>query len=99
MAEPNKGNAHYCYNIMCMYKCTFCTLLTSHAGVPDLLLQVLYSPQKRAEWEAICQSFVSSTSTYQVYPSFMNKPKIHLILHLVECMEEFGPTAAFNTER
>ena len=27
----------------------------------------------------------------------MSKPKIHLILHLVECMEEFGPTAAFNT--
>ena len=56
-----------------------------------------YSPDNRAEWEAICQEFVSSI--HHVYPSFTRKPKIHLILHLVESMEQFAPTAAFNTER
>ena len=29
----------------------------------------------------------------------LNKQKVHLILHLVECMEQFGPTSAFNSER
>ena len=30
-------------------------------------------------------------------PDMMKKPKIHLVLHLVECMEQFGPTSAFST--
>lgn len=29
----------------------------------------------------------------------LKKPKVHLMLHLVECMKEFGPTSAFNSER
>lgn len=29
----------------------------------------------------------------------LKKQKVHLILHLVECMEQFGPTSAFNSER
>ena len=68
-----------------------------HSKVFQISYCQYYSPIKRAEWEAICQEFVRSI--YQVFPSFTSKPKIHLILHLVECMEEFGPTAAFNTER
>ena len=45
----------------------------------------------------VCASFV--TNVCRVYPSFSQKPKIHLLLHLVECMEKFGPTARYNTER
>ena len=29
----------------------------------------------------------------------LKKQKVHLLLHLVECMEYFGPTSAFNSER
>lgn len=33
------------------------------------------------------------------HAELLQKSKVHLLLHLVECMMEFGPTAAFNTER
>lgn len=29
----------------------------------------------------------------------LKKQKVHLMLHLVECMNHFGPTSAFNSER
>ena len=32
-------------------------------------------------------------------PTFLQKQKTHLILHLVECADEFGPTSSFNAER
>ena len=32
-------------------------------------------------------------------PDLLQKRKVHLLLHLVECMKEFGPTAGFNTEK
>ena len=32
-------------------------------------------------------------------PDMLKKLKVHLMLHLVECMEQFGPTSAFNSER
>ena len=28
-----------------------------------------------------------------------SRPKLHMILHLPHCIEEFGRTAAFNAER
>ena len=73
-------------------KGTILVVRTVHVHV--LLLYILYtSPtnqvfqiaycysNKKAEWEAICSSFV--TSMYLVHPTFI---KIHLLLHLVECM-------------
>ena len=33
------------------------------------------------------------------FPEQLKKLKVHLILHLVDDMKEFGPTASFNTER
>ncbi|KAL5496651.1 hypothetical protein EMCRGX_G012983, partial [Ephydatia muelleri] len=32
-------------------------------------------------------------------PHLLQKQKVHLMLHLVECMHDFGPTSAFNAER
>ena len=32
-------------------------------------------------------------------PEFKQKLKVHLMLHLVDDIIDFGPTSAFNTER
>ena len=44
----------------------------------------------------ICQDFVHEVG--ECFPD-LKKVKIHLFLHLVDDMIEFGPTSAFNTER
>lgn len=31
--------------------------------------------------------------------NLLRKLKVHMVLHFVDCTEEFGPTSAFNTER
>ena len=46
---------------------------------------------------ALCQNFVDVVYSYK--REMLQKPKFHLLLHLAENMTEFGPTAAFNTER
>lgn len=45
----------------------------------------------------ICKEFVQAIKDN--FPEYAKKVKIHLILHLVDCMISFGPTSAFNTER
>ena len=52
---------------------------------------------KKSEWLGVCQDFVHAVSVHQ--PSMLLKQKVHLLLHLVECMEQFGPTSGFNSER
>ena len=47
--------------------------------------------------QAVCQEFVDAIRLHK--PSWLQKPKIHLLLHLPQCMANFGPTSAFNTER
>ena len=49
------------------------------------------------QFREICKMFVQSTQLYM--PEFKSRLKVHLILHLVDCMEEFGPPSCFNTER
>lgn len=44
-----------------------------------------------------CQDFVDCANMYM--PEFARRLKVHLILHLVECIQEFGPASGFNTER
>ena len=56
-----------------------------------------YDPTKKEDYEEVCETFV--TTICNTYPSFKNKQKVHLLVHLVECMDEFGPTAVFNAER
>lgn len=45
----------------------------------------------------LCQEFVDSAKKY--CSELLQKVKVHLLLHLVDCMVDFGPCAAYNTER
>ena len=56
-----------------------------------------YDPSKASGWKGICEAFVNAVSQHK--PSMLKKQKVHLILHLVECMELFGPNSSFNSER
>lgn len=56
-----------------------------------------FDGSKKNEWLDICKDFVHAVRAHQ--PSMLLKQKVHLLLHLVECMEQFGPTSGFNSER
>ena len=56
-----------------------------------------YYDPSLSEWSGVCREFVEAVRQYQ--PEMLKKQKVHLLLHLVECMEQFGPTSAFNIER
>ena len=49
-----------------------------------------YDPSKKVEWMKICKDFVEAVR-YHIRRD--EKPKIHLVLHLLEYMEQFGPTS------
>ena len=42
----------------------------------------------RREYEELCQEFVDSAKKY--CPELLQKVKVHLLLHLVDCMVDFG---------
>ena len=44
------------------------------------------------EWSRICVAFVEALKTNT--PELLQKQKTHLILHLVDCMREWGPSSA-----
>ena len=58
---------------------------------------VPYNPDQKSAYTEICQEFVSAAQAFSV--DLMQKPKFHLLLHLSECIHNFGPTSAYNTER
>ena len=47
--------------------------------------------------QSLCNDFV--TKAIAVYPELNRKPKVHLLLHLAECLNDFGPTSGFSAER
>ena len=49
------------------------------------------------EVEEACKEFLMAVKDHD--PRLLNKQKLHLILHLPECMNQFGATASFNSER
>ena len=49
------------------------------------------------QYRETCRLFVESTVQYM--PTFSKRLKVHLILHLVDCIVEFGPASCFSTER
>lgn len=49
------------------------------------------------QYQEVCESFVSAVKLG--FPELLNKPKVHLLLHLPQSMRDFGPTSAYNTER
>ncbi len=73
------------------------SLVDVHVQVFRMAYCDYYNPSKAVECKAICQSFVEAVSEHQ--PALLRKQKVHLMLHLVESMDQFGPTSAFNTER
>ncbi|KAL5473733.1 hypothetical protein EMCRGX_G028267 [Ephydatia muelleri] len=48
------------------------------------------------EWSRISVAFVEALKTHM--PELLQQ-KTHLILHLVDCMRELGPSSAFSAER
>lgn len=57
----------------------------------------LFVKSKESTCKEICKQCVEKI--YSIYPEFGRKVKIHLLLHLTDCMIQFGPTQGFNTER
>lgn len=57
----------------------------------------LYEPSKEEELTDTCSEFVYAV--HQNKPEMSKRQKIHLMLHLVECMKQYGPTSSFNSER
>ena len=49
------------------------------------------------EWSKICVAFFEAIKMHM--PELLQKQKTHLILHLVDCMRELGPSSAFSAER
>ena len=56
-----------------------------------------FSTKNKDSCHSVCVEFVEAVRL--AFPDMLKKPKIHLLLHLVDNMIEFGPTSAFNTER
>jgi len=56
-----------------------------------------FSVDKVEEYRSVCQDFVDTVKDCQ--PELLQKVKIHLLLHLVDNMLDFGPCSSFNTER
>lgn len=44
-----------------------------------------------------CTEFVLSVKAHD--HTLLNRPKFHLLLHLPECIENFGVTSSFSAER
>ena len=56
-----------------------------------------FSDDTVEEYQLVCQIFVDATHEHK--PQLHKKQKIHMLLHLVECMREIGPCSEFNTEK
>lgn len=52
---------------------------------------------KIGHYRQICTQFVEATKEYM--PQYSRRLKVHLLLHLVDSMTEFGATACYSTER
>lgn len=51
---------------------------------------------KAEAWNQICADFVHSVRDFM--PEMLRKQKVHYILHLVQCMQDYGPSSSFCTE-
>ncbi|KAL5509210.1 hypothetical protein EMCRGX_G004540 [Ephydatia muelleri] len=56
-----------------------------------------YAMSLYEEWSKICVAFFEAIKMHM--PELLQKQKTHLILHLVDCMRELGPSSAFSAER
>ena len=56
-----------------------------------------FSEDTKADVYTATKNFVDAVRDYK--PTMLLKPKFHLLLHLADSMEAYGPTSSFNTER
>ena len=56
-----------------------------------------FKPAIYEQYQELCQILVNDIKLYM--PQLLQKQKVHMILHLVESMKEFGPSSAFSAER
>ena len=78
------------YNVLCFITCAYTQVFRIVYCLP-------FRESAKLEWQEICQDFVDAAR--QICPELLQKVKVHLLLHLVDCMVDFGPCSAFNTER
>lgn len=89
--------------LICSYVCLrLCTSITSCLFLSFWkVFQIVYclpfTPSKYDDYKDICEQFVTSVANYM--PQFSKRLKVHLLLHLVDDMIQFGPASCFNTER
>ena len=74
----------------------FITLRDSYSG-QLFQIAICVDASKAAEWQSVCQGFIDAVKQHM--PPLLQKPKTHMILHLVQCMKELGPSSAFSAER
>ena len=56
-----------------------------------------FDPAEADTLHQICVGFVHTVRDFM--PSLLRKQKVHYFLHLVESMQDYGPTSAFSAER
>lgn len=71
--------------------------LKSHYYIVRIVYCKTFSTADLPNYRHLCQSFVEAVKVG--CPELLKKPKIHLILHLPDNMQDFGPPSAYNTER
>ena len=86
------------------FKGKSCLLATKRCMMNNLILQVFkiaycqhFRLHSQEEVQQTCKELVSAVKQHT--PELLKKVKIHLLLHLGDCITDFGPTSAFNTER
>lgn len=55
------------------------------------------SRSKIPEMIHVCKDFVMAIKSYNA--ELLNRPKFHLLLHLPQSVQDFGPTASYSAER
>ena len=56
-----------------------------------------FSEQTAHEYQQTCQELLDTVK--ECHPQLLQNRKIHILLHLVENMRDFGPCSGFNTDR
>ena len=72
-------------------------IMTCNIQVFQIAYCDFFELSKAEAWNQICADFVHSVRDFM--PEMLQKQKVHYVLHLVQCMHDFGPSSSFCTER
>ena len=56
-----------------------------------------FEPSQDEQLHHICKEYVDNCMAHM--PELVHKQKTHYLLHLVDCMLDYGPSSAFSAER